>query len=255
MADPEPPPDIRPPKKRRSRPWHRVLGVVTALPLVWVMLTGAVLNHTVDWQLDRIQLTQPWLLRAYGMTPSGEPAGVLVGKHQIAEWDGQLFLDAVPLEVSGSLVGAVPDGDGVAIVTSDSVLRLDASGAAVESLDGVSLPELPLTGVALHDGKTLLRNAGGWQEVDPDWIEFTPAAEAPFAKQALSPVENEDTRKRLQDAWTRGGLPASRVVLDLHAGRFLGPFTRYFYDFVVVCTLWLCLTGLILYFRKPRRNR
>lgn len=225
------------------------------MPLVWVMLTGAVLNHTVDWKLDQIQLKHPWLLRAYGMAPSGEPSGVVIGRNQAVEWDGQLFLDAVPLEVSGNLVGAVADGDGVAVVTHEAVLRLDEAGATVEILDSVSLPSIPLTGVAAQDGGTFLKNADGWHEVGPDWLEFTIAGEAPFSAQVLSVVENEDSKSQLRSAWTRGGLPASRVVLDLHAGRFLGSFARYFYDAVVVCTLWLCLTGLILFFRKPRRSR
>ena len=232
-----------------------MLGLVTAMPLVWVMLTGAVLNHTVDWKLDQIQLTHPWLLQAYGMAPSGEPSGVVIGLHQAVEWDGQLFLDAVPLEVSGNLVGAVADGDGVAVVTHEAVLRLDETGSAVEILESVSLPATPLTGVAAQGGRTFLKNADGWHEVGPEWLEFAPAEKAPFAAQALSVVENEDIKSRLRSAWTRGGLPASRVVLDLHAGRFLGSFGRYFYDVVVVCTLWLCLTGLVLFFRKPRRSR
>ena len=250
-----PPAEIRAPKKRRSRPWHRVLGFLTALPLVWVVITGALLNHTVDWKLDRIQLIHPWLLRAYGMVPSGDPVGVTIGRHEIVEWDGQLFLNAEPLAVSGNLVGAVADDDGLAVVTSDAVLRLDESGAVVETLDRVALPEIPLTGVAAEHGRTLLRNAGGWHVVGPGWLEFTPAGEVSVVGQTPSPMANEDSINRLRSAWSRGGLPASRVVLDLHAGRFLGSFARYFYDFVAICTLWLCLTGLILFFRKPRQNR
>jgi hypothetical protein len=233
-----------------------MLGLLTALPLVWVVITGALLNHTVDLKLDRIQLTHPWLLRAYGMVPSGEPVAVRVGPHEIVEWDGQIFLNEEPLEISGNLVGAVADDKGLAVITSDAVLRLDPSGAAVETLDRISLPEIPLTGVATADGRTLLRNAGGWLVVGPDWLEFTPATgEVPATRQTPSRLSDEDTKNRLRSAWSRGGLPASRVLLDLHAGRFLGSFARYFYDFVALCCIWLCLTGLILFFRSPRRNR
>jgi hypothetical protein len=247
---------IPPLKKRRSRPWHRVLGMIAVLPLIWVMLTGVMLNHTLDWKLDRIQLNHPWILSAYGMTPTGEPVGLTAGSHQIAEWDGQIFLDAKPLEVSGSLIGAVADGDGIAVVTSSAILRLDASGSIVELLDGASIPAAPLQAVAHQDGKTLLRNADGWHEAGVDWLDFTERDEdAEFVEQMLSPLENETARTRLRTAWTHGGLPASRVVLDLHAGKFLGAFSKYFYDVVAVCTLWLCLTGVILFVRKPRRIR
>ena len=262
MADPvaittetDPANVVRALKKRRSRSLHRALGILTVLPLIWVMLTGAALNHTVDWKLDRIQLSHPWILGAYGMVPTGVPNGLMAGSHEIVEWDGQIFLDTTPLEISGTLVGAVIDGIGVAVITDDEVLRLDKSGATVETLRGASLPETPLTGVAVHEGVTFLKTDAGWHEVGGDWLDFTRSAITPFTRQVLSPVENEETKSRLRSAWTRGGLPASRVILDLHAGRFLGPFARYFYDIVVVCTLWLCLTGVILFLRKPRHTR
>jgi hypothetical protein len=228
--------------------------VITVLPLVWVMVTGAMLNHTVDWKLDQIQLTHHWVLRAYGMTPTGDPAGLVVGHHQIVEWDGQVFVDASPLEIAGNLLGAVADGNGLAVITSDAAVRLDGSGAIVESLGSVSLPELPLTGVASDEGKVFVENRDGWHQVGEDWLEFTKSEAAPVAKQTLSAVADEASRSRLQHAWTRGGLPASRVILDLHAGRFLGFFGKYFYDFVIICTLCLCLSGLVLFLRKPGRS-
>lgn len=252
MADPAPLPDPLPPplKKRRARPWHRVLGILTILPLAWVTVTGALLNHTVDWDLDTLQIEHPWVLRAYGMSPSGEPAGLRIGPHEVAAWDGQVFFNAVPLEISGPLVGAAADGDGVAVVTRTEVLRLDASGVVIESLDGASLPDPPLLGVAGRDGRVLLQNAGGWHVAEGDWLEFSPAADA--SPVPLGPVDDAETLRR---AWAQGGLPASRVLLDLHAAKFLGAFSKYFYDLVAVCTLWLCVTGAILFFRKPRRNR
>ncbi|MCP5533525.1 MAG: PepSY domain-containing protein [Akkermansiaceae bacterium] len=252
MAESPPPPA---PKKRRSRPWHRVLGVLTVLPLAWVTVTGVALNHTVDWRLDRIQIDHPWVLRAYGMTPSGTPSVLRGAPREVAAWDGQVFLDGEPAETSGALVGAVPDGDGVAIVTTSEVVRLDAAGAVVETLDSISLPELPLTGATIANDSVFLRNASGWYKVSADWLGFTPADAGDLTAQKLSPLEDKPTADRLRKSWARGGLPASRVVLDLHAGRFLGPLAAYFYDFVAVCTLWLCGTGLVLFFRKPRRNR
>lgn len=247
--------DAAPPGKRRARPWHRVLGILCTLPLLWVTLTGAALNHTVDWQLDRIRIDHPWLLRAYGMAPSGEPVRISAGRHEVALWDGQVFLDASPLEVAGTLVGAVTDGNGVAVVTDTGVLRLDGSGAVIESLDGVSLPEPPLLATAEENGKVLLKNAAGWHEVDEAWLEFTPRGQISTSPQTPSPIADQASRQRLGRAWSDGGLPASRVLLDLHAGKFLGSFSKYFYDIVALCTLWLCVTGAILFFRKPRRNR
>jgi uncharacterized iron-regulated membrane protein len=243
----------RNPRKRRARPWHRVLGLLLALPLVWVVLTGAVLNHTVDWKLDRIMIDHPWLLSAYGMVPKGEPSGMSAGNFHVAQWDGLVFVNGKAVDVSGRLLGALADGNGVAVVTDSQVLRIHEGGEVLETMDELSLPALPLTGVHASGGAMFLRNAGGWHRVEKDWLEFV-KVEDDFEALHPEPLPPEMI-PALRKAWSGGGLPLSRVLLDAHAGRFLGGFSKYFYDLVAVATLWLCATGVILFFRKPRPVR
>ena len=241
------------PSKRRARPWHRLLGMFAALPLVWVVLTGAVLNHTTDWGLDRIMISHPWLLRAYGMVPEGEPLGVTLQGNHVAEWDGLIFLNGKVVQASGRLVGALADEAGLAVVTETQVLRVLENGEVLETVEELSLPALPLTGVHAAGGEKFLQNAEGWHRVGADWLEFV-KVEDDFEAQRLEPVP-ADQSTALQSAWGEGGLPLSRVLLDAHAGHFLGGFSKYFYDLVAVATLWLCATGVILFFRKPRPAR
>ncbi len=241
-------------RKRRSRPWHRVLGLLAGLPLVWVVITGAVLNHTVDWKLDRIMIDHPWVLSWYGMVPEGEALVVDLGGHQVVEWDGAVFFDGRTVEVPGRLVGAVRDGEALAIVTESHVLRCTVDGEVLEMMDDLSLPTPPLTGVAVDEGQVHLRNADGWFRMSMDWLGM----EKREVELAISPpvvLNDEAAKESLRREWSHGGLPFSRVLLDAHAGKFLGSFSRYFYDAVAVATIWLCVTGMILFFRKPRRAR
>ena len=240
--------------KRRARPWHRVLGLFAAVPLVWVVITGALLNHTVDWRLDQIMISHPWVLGVYGMTPKGEPRGLALAGHQVAEWDGLTFFDGKRVELTGRLLGGVASRDGLVVVTDSQVMRLDAAGHLIEVLDDASLPDLPLTGVHAGEGVIHLRNAEGWHRVLEGWLDFEKTASS-FEPQTLEPLVDPARIEQLRVEWSEGGLPVSRVLLDLHAGHFLGSFSKYFYDLVAVATVWLCVTGLILFFRKPRRSR
>jgi hypothetical protein len=225
----------------------------SALPLIWVVLTGAVLNHTVDWKLDRIMINHPWLLSAYGMVPKGEPSGMSAGNFHVAEWDGLVFVNGKAVNLSGRLLGALADGTGLAVVTDSQVLRIHESGEVLETMDELSLPELPLTGIHASGGAMFLKNAEGWHRIEKDWLEFVKVEDVLEVRRPgpLQPEELPGLRK----AWCAGGLPLSRVLLDAHAGRFLGGFSKYFYDLVAVATLWLCATGVILFFRKPRAVR
>ena len=217
-------------------------------------MTGALLNHTVDWKLDEKTVDHPLVMDAYGMSPKGDPVGLEMGGLRVAGWDGQVFVDGRRLDVQGDLLGAVADGDGLAVVTSTQVVRLDRGGETVEVLDGVALPGSPLTGVQESGRQIFLRHDGTWHEVLDGWLEFR-AGERVLQTQELKPVADQAERRALRKAWSQGGLPVSRILLDLHAARFLGGFSTYFYDLVAVTTIILCVTGVILFFRQPRRPR
>lgn len=248
---------VRKPKrrKRKSRPWHRILGMLSALPLIWVLITGLLLNHEEDFGLTETEITAPVVLAAYGMTPTGEPVTQTVQGKRVTLWDGLVFYENSVVDLSGTFIGAVADAQGVAIVSDSSIVRLDANGELIEKLDELSLPSLPLLAVAAHEGAVWVQNAEGWHSPDSDWLEFSLYPAVTPTAISLSPLQDQELKKSIAAAWAGGGIPLSRVVLDLHSGNFFGEFAKYFYDLVVVCTLWLIGTGMVLQYRSSRRNK
>ncbi len=240
-------------KKRKSRPLHRLLGMISALPLIWVLLTGLVLNHSEDLGLDTVELKSPLVLSAYGMTPTGAAVSVAVHDHSITSWDGVVFFDHAPLAIEGELLTALPLRDCVVVVSDQTVLRLDFDGNIIEKLDELSLPTVPLLEAGILNEQMALRSSDGWHLADADWLEFSVVNEA-VKPITLQPLKEGDLKDALRSRWAGGGISLSRFVLDLHAGNFLGSFAAYFYDFVVLCTLWLIGTGLVLQYRTSRRS-
>lgn len=241
-------------RKRKARSWHRFLGMFSAIPLIWVLLTGVVLNHSEDFDLDAIELKSPMILSAYGMTPTGRPMAVHVHGRVISSWDRIVFFDQMHLDVEGELITALPLDGGVAVVSDQVILRLDLEGEVIEKLDELSLPGIPLLEAGVVDGQMAVRTAEGWFVADPDWLEFSQTNESIKAVTLLE-LKDEALKDTLATQWAGGGISLSRFVLDLHAGNFLGNFATYFYDFVVLCTLWLIGTGLVLHYRTSRRSR
>ena len=245
----------KPKRKKKMRGWHRMLGMLTAIPLLWVLVTGVLLNHADDFGLNESKVTNPTVLEWYGMAPKSLPYEVKAGKHSVVEWDGVVFYNEQAVELTGEFLGAAPDGDGCVIVSSEEVLRMAVDGELVEKLDELSLPEIPLAGVGVSNGKTYLANKDGWHEPDADWIECLPNNDVVAVPVVKEVVTDEALNERLLEKWVGEGLPMSRVILDLHSGNFLGSWAKYFYDFVALCAIVLIGSGVILHYRTSKRNR
>jgi len=250
-------------RKVRSRKLHKWIGLIITLPLVWITITGVILNHTVDWKLDQKKIESQWLKDHYGMAPTGEPMACIISaneaSYQIVEWDGVIYFNSSPIEaqLEGRLVGVLhKEGSTISIVTEYNVLQLDEKGNLIEKLDELSLPELPITAVAQQGTSLYLKNSSGWHTPDAEWLEMSAVhgADAPLASIALSTIENQTVKDQLKQNWSRSELPASRVILDLHSGRFFGSIGKYLYDLVAICTILLSITGIVLFFRRPRRR-
>lgn len=247
---------VRKPKrrKRRSRPLHRWLGALAAVPLVWVLVTGFILNHSEDFGLEDKRVSNSLVLNLYGMTPKWDPVLYQAGPVNLVHWDGVNFLNSTTIDLAAEPLGVAYANGQIIVASSESVSIFNQTGELLETLDELSLPSLPIIGIGTTRNGVAIKNGEAWWEGDRDWIEFSKVASAEMSVKSVSSVSEGD-RKLLAAEWAGGGLPASRVVLDLHAGHFLGDFAKYFYDLVIVCTLWLIGTGLVLQYRTSRRNR
>jgi hypothetical protein len=247
---------VRRPKrrKRRSRPLHRWLGMLAALPLVWVLVTGFLLNHSDDFGLNEKQVESPTVLAWYGMVPEGQAMLSRVGGEELVCWDGVVFLNRNVVEVIGQPLGVGKHGSQTAVVSAESVSLFDDQGELVESLDELSLPSLPILATSQVGDSVVLKNAEGWWQADEDWLEFE-LLDSVGTIAGMTECSDPEVLENLRVAWSGGGIPMDRFILDLHAGHFLGDFAKYFYDVVVVATLWLIITGLVLQYRTTRRSR
>lgn len=247
---------VRRPKrrKRRNRPMHRMLGALTALPLVWVMVTGFFLNHAEDFELDTTSVSHPLVLKAYGMLPKGDAYQIELAGKKLRQWDGVVFYGAKVVENVSQMESAAIDGDGLALLADGGVVRFDSLGAEVERLDELSLPATPVTGLIEYQNSVALQTQGAWYLADEEWLEFIKLDDELKPRVPVILSEQGELEALLKE-WSGGGVAWSRIVLDLHAGNFFGPFAKYFYDLVIVCTLILIASGLLLQWRSGGRSR
>mgnify|MGYP001827844268 CR=1 FL=1 len=211
--------------------WHRRLALLVGLWLALLALSGVLINHAHDWGLDRDPLPRALLGLVYGIEADA------IDYCDLAESIGPACSEVfarLELPAGQLLLGAT------------QLVLVDVQGRVIETLPA---GQLGLTGVErglrlgdtvyLSDGPTTVRT-------DSDLLDL----------ENLDAVEAE----ALADApWQRRGNPADtvtweRLLLDLHAARFLGPAARWFNDLMAGLILVLVVSGAWLYRAKRRRD-
>ena len=242
-----------PPKRRRrvARQWHRWLGVAAALPLLWLSVTGLLLNHIVDLGLNDKRVSAEWILKRYHQLPEGKPVAFKANERLIAEWDGALYLDGKYLEgFEGDLIGAVGVRDKLVIATKEAVGVFDGSDAMEIELDELSLPVLPLQGVAVAENVLLVKSESGWSSFSDDFLVFEERIGS--AKVVTSHALKDDEFESLKSAIMSGrSMPLDRVIGDGHSGKLFGWPGWVITDLAAVGTIILTILGLRLF---PKRK-
>jgi hypothetical protein len=235
------------------RRWHRQLGVVFALPLLWLAVSGLLLRHADRFGLHDRQVRSAWLLQRYGMIPEEAPRGVTAGSRRVVEWGENLFLGDALVQESGVLIGAVPKGRDLVVALEGYLLVYDAGGMLVDQLGDASLPGTPLEALGVDgDGAVMVRTDGKVARIGDDFLGHAeaPAAEVTWSEvTALEEEAIEALEPRLAE---QAGISYYRVLLDMHSGNLLGTVTKWSVDLAAIGIIVLTVMGLGLVFRKPR---
>lgn len=240
------------PRRRlhRSRQWHRWIGLAAALPVLWLAISGILLNHAATFGLNDRQVTSGWILRHYNQMPEGDPVGLPVGDRLVAGWEGLLFVDGRQLPLRGDLVGAVALKGQLIVATNEEIGIFDGSDELVLELDELSLPGVPIEGVSVQDGSLLVSTKRQWYELSANFFTFEEFTG--LVSSTPPALLSKERRRELAEAvQTRRAMPLSRVILDAHSGSLFGWPGWVITDLAALGLVVLTVLGLRLY---PRRR-
>lgn len=233
---------------------HRGLGLGAALLMLWLAVTGALVNHAEDFGLERATVRSPWLLDTYGIGTPPVTAAYRIGDRWLVQAARSLYLDERFLTMLGDdeqLIGAVAAGELLAVATGEQLRLVDGSGALVETLGPAhGLPEdLRQLGVTAH-GQLVVRARAGLLAADPAGLIWRrPAPPARWSVAESVPPALQAAIER--DARTRA-LSREQLVRDLHSGRFLGHWAKWLSDLLALTLVALSVSGVWLWWRARR---
>jgi hypothetical protein len=237
--------------RRRFPRWHRRIGLVAALLVMVLAISGAVLTHDEDLGLDRRHVRAVWLLDWYGIAPSSAPTNFRAGTDWVTGLEGRVYVNGRPAaEQFGEIVGAVRSNGILAIAATEELLLLTPKGEVLEHLLESSLPGL-IQALGKGEGDSLvLRTAAGPFRSNPEFSAWQPSAGNAVWAQAASPPE--EISKQVLQAYRGEGLTWERVMLDLHSGRILGAIGPYLMDAAALFLVLLSATGVWNWLRNRR---
>ena len=245
--------------KKLLRPWHRWLGIFSALFVLLLSITGVLINHSHHLAIDIAHVKQAWLLDDYGIKPPTQVNIYQLSPQRLASSDNLVWVDKhLAVEANSAINGIIPFGDMVIAIDSDNLYLISAEGELLEKQDlSTGLPS-GLTSIA-HDGHIWINTDSGSYMADEDLIEWTQTP--PFAPLTwiapLPKTTHATVSKQTQEISLLARshhLTWERVLLDIHSGRFFGALGPWFMDLVALALIFMSLSGVYLWMQhKPKR--
>lgn len=239
---------------RALRPWHRRLGLCSALFIVLLVVTGVAINHSQGLKLDTAQVKQAWLLDYYGIGAPKNLSIFSVSPQVLAATDTQLWLnDKLILKSRFPLLGAAQLGQSLIAVDTEQAYLFSLSGELYET-QGIStgLPQ-GIQAMAYDESGLWLKTAQGVFLSDEDLVEWQPTSAATDLTW-LTPIGKTELAKGQWQAIElnarSGHLTWERVMLDLHSGRLFGALTVWLWDLFALALLLVVGTGCWIWWRQ-----
>jgi hypothetical protein len=235
--------------------WHRRIGLMAALFVLALGVTGFCLNHTGQWQWDQLAVRSPLLLRWYGVAQPEHMQGYSLDGRWLSELGGQLFVDAVPVAACQSrLVGALKTGGQVLAACSGELVLLTDGFEVIERIAGVHALPIPVERIGADADRLFLLARGKHYTLDLNALSFAEVASPADVQWSTAQSLPNDLVAGLAPFAAGDSITLERVLLDIHSGRVLGAWAVYLVDVMAGLFVLLAVTGVIAW-QRGDRNR
>ena len=240
-----------------ERRLHRALGAGAAVFVIFMVLSGLVINHSNGLGLDQRHVSQPLLLSWYGL---GEPEYIdsyAVGSDWLVFAGSQLYLNESPVSSVSNGLGAVSNGELLIAAGSDELLLLDNDGQLIERLPWEHSGTGSIESIGLLANGTVVVKSGSqvWL-ADAQLLGWKPAGDTIINPEwSLSEPAPDTLLEAVTRQYRGDGLSLERLLLDIHSGRIFGPIGLFVYDVLALVLGFLAISGLVLWIRGRRNGK
>jgi len=239
--------------------FHRWAGLSSFLLLVLVSITGIMLNHTEELNLDEHYINTQWLQTWYGINMPEQENYFKLKDDYFAQVGKQFYFNQSRLPDEDSpLLGGYKMNHFIVIGFKNALYLLTHDGELIEKIDGEKNLPFPVSRIGLSDikatsGQLILEVDNKYYTSRDDFITWTEVHSKQFYPFLMDTPDAED-KVFYRKIYLGHELTLERVVLDLHSGRLLGSLGVYLMDMAAVILIILGLSGLWIWSRRFRKK-
>jgi len=227
--------------------WHRRIGLLASAFIVFLVITGIVLQHSDDFGLPSRHLTNTWLLNYYGIKPNPITTYQL-GNRTISHAGERLYLSGKPfITDQANIHGAIELNEQIIIAVDSALLVIDHHGDLVDEVstqDG--LVEAPLGIAVSNTGLPVIRGVNTYWQGDVTLTEWQKLS-GPHPEWAAASISLPSLKQVIEAHDMSHQINLERFILDAHSGRVFGKYGVLVIDAAAVLLLILSLTGIWLW--------
>lgn len=233
---------------------HHTIGAYVAVWLLFMALSGIVLNHPAWFKLDNIALSYPFFRNLYHLNLDQNIPAFKSQGNWLSQIDRKLFLNGRAIDIDASkLSGLVSLPSATLIIADGSVLSLSPQGDVLRAY----FPDEDFTGEAIKIGQYqnqiyIQTQAGNFIFQAQQWQAVTSLSKVHWSQEVnLNPAQLE----QLNREFFAQTLHLQRIISDLHNGSFWGPATKIINDFAALALIFLAISGFSLHqIRKSKEK-
>ena len=233
---------------------HRRMGIISALFVMLLSVSGLAIHHSPRLGLDGRFITSSAMLSWYGIKAPDITLGFDLGSHQAALIADAIYLDSKRLPgIFNSLTGAIEAEFGFVLATSDQLILLTEEGEVIEVLGSVSGVPKGMGAIGRGAANIYLKVGDDNLVADLNELSWTPVSISlpPDPIQWSVPVETAtDIATEIKADYAGSLLSWDRLILDIHSGRFLGGLGVLLVDIMALLFMLMAISGVWIWSRR-----
>lgn len=227
---------------------HKHAGILLALFIVFMSVSGVLLNHSTDLGLDQSYV--PGNIASHYYTNNPSAMGLIIDGTEVYSFAGKVFFGSNEVTSCHSgLSGAVLVEEEIILLCENELLLFTPDGQLVERLGEAHGVPSSVAKIAVANGQLYLL---GKEQLGKEQVF------------SFDPVNLGLHQATYSGKWSRlesmsvDGLLANTVswqqfILDLHSGRFFGSYGVWLGDLISLLLIGMVVTGLVMW-NQPRRD-